>query len=158
MNVKKFISDIPKKSIIYILGIAGILLLALPSMLPEKEEVVETEEEDYCKVMEQRLEEVLPDISGVGRVSVMVTAVNYGRIDVAEDESDGGSKAVKLGEKGGGEKLEVIERSYPEIQGVIIAAEGGGQSAIRESITEAVSALLGVETHKIKVFERKQVQ
>jgi len=156
----KFMRDISKKSIIYILGIAGILLLAVPSFFPEKEETAKTEEpeEDYCREIEARLCEILPEIESVGEVSVMVTAENYGRIDVAEEKSSDGEKILTLSEKGGGEKTEIIEKHYPKIQGVIIAADGGGKSTVKESITEAVSALLGVESHKIKVFERKHVK
>lgn len=156
INIKRFIGDIPKKKLIYILGAAGILLLLMPSFFPsgEKAEVVESEE-DYCILLEERLEKILPEIEGVGRAKVMVTAKNYGQKSLAKDEDTGGERTVILTQKGGGEQTEVIEEFYPEIQGVIVAADGGGSSAVKEEITEAVSALLGVEAHKIKVFERK---
>ncbi len=155
LDIKKFMRDISKKSVIYILGAVGVLLLVMPSFEKKEEPVKEEEREDYCEEIEKRLEEILPDVAGVGSVSVMVTAENYGKINVAEDTDKDGSRIVKFGEKGGGEKPEIIEKIYPKIQGVIIAADGGGRSTVKESITEAVSALLGVESHKIKVFERK---
>ncbi len=155
-NIKRFIGDIPKKRLIYILGATGILLLLLPSFFPDKEAAEPAEnEEDYCALIEERLEAILPKIAGVGKAEVMVTAKNYGQKSLAKDGDGSGEKTVILSQKGGGEETEVIEEFYPEIQGVIVAADGGKSSTVKEEITEAVSALLGVETHKIKVFERE---
>lgn len=156
IDIKKFIGDIPKKSLIYILGALGVLLLLIPSFWQkdEKSETVEPEA-DYCELLEQRLEEILPEIAGVGKVEVMVTAKNYGQLRLAKDEDGSAKKTVILNQKGGGEEPQILEEFYPEIQGIIIAADGGKSSKVKEEITEAVSALLGVNAYKIKVFERK---
>lgn len=155
INIKKFIGDIPKRAVIYILGAVGILLLILPSFAPkEAEEPKETEiKEDYAALLEKRLEDILPGIEGVGRVRVMITAKNYGEIRLAKDEDDSGKKTVILNKKGGGEETEIIEESYPDIEGVVIAAQGGASAVVKENLTEAVGALLGIEAHKIKVFK-----
>lgn len=132
------------------------LLLLLPSMGKEvKEEEIITEETDYCTILEEKLEEILPEIEGVGKVSVMVTAKNYGTVKLAEDETEKNKETVILSQKGGGEDAKIIEEMYPEIEGVIIAADGGKSDRIKAELTEAVTALLGVDAHKIKVFERK---
>ena len=59
-----------------------------------------------------------------------------------------------LNRKGGGEDGLILEETYPAIQGVIIVAEGGHSDRVKSELTQAVSALLGVEAHRIKVFER----
>lgn len=156
IDIKRIIGDIPGKRIIYILGAVGILLITLPNFIPKSEEAEPEENEDYCALLEERLEEILPEIEGVGGVEVMVTAKNYGQLRLAKDEDTGGKKTVILNRKGGGEEAQVIEEFYPQIQGVIVAADGGKSSRVKEEITEAVSALLGVEAYKIKVFERKR--
>lgn len=147
--------DISHKWLIYILGAIGVLLV-LMSSLPKKEAVesIEIAPVDYCSAIEARLERMLPQIASVGKVSVMVTAKNYGEIKLAKDEGDRGDETVILSQKGGGEDTKIIEETYPEIQGVIIAADGGGNAKVKEMLTEAVMALLGVEAHKIKIFER----
>ena len=43
----------------------------------------------------------------------------------------------------------------PEIEGVLVIAQGAGDSAKAAEITEAVMALFGVEAHKIKVMKMK---
>ena len=157
IDVKKIIRDIPKKFVIYILGAMGVILLMLPILSGGgKTEVQEEHEEaDYCALLEARLEAILREISGVGEVKVMITAKNYGEVRLAKDENGSERKTVVLNQKGGGERTEVIEESYPELQGVLIAADGGGSASVKAALTEAVSALLGVEAHRIKVFARK---
>ena len=42
----------------------------------------------------------------------------------------------------------------PEVEGVIVIAEGGDNAVVARNITEAVQALFGVEAHKIKIMKR----
>ena len=91
-------------------------------------------------------------------VDVMITAKNYGEIVLAESGVSDEKKTIILNQKGGGEDTKVIEEMYPEIQGVIIVAQGGKNDKVKSDLTEAVTALLGVQPHKIKVFERKSDQ
>lgn len=41
----------------------------------------------------------------------------------------------------------------PLIEGVLVIADGGDNAIVIENITEAVQALFGVDTHKIKVMK-----
>ena len=42
----------------------------------------------------------------------------------------------------------------PEIEGVLVIAEGGENAVVIQNITEAIQALFGVEAHKIKIMKR----
>ena len=55
----------------------------------------------------------------------------------------------------GGKKDSENEKENPGCS-VLIVADGGADSRIREKIVKAASAALGVEPHKIQVFERKE--
>ena len=48
----------------------------------------------------------------------------------------------------------VKEVMEPEVAGVIVAAQGGGDSVVAADITDAVMALFGIEAHKIKVMKK----
>lgn len=42
----------------------------------------------------------------------------------------------------------------PEIEGVLVIAQGGENAVVVQNITEAIQALFGVEAHKIKIMKR----
>ena len=44
------------------------------------------------------------------------------------------------------------------VEGIVIIAEGGGNAVVVRNITEIVRALFSVDSHKIKVIEKKQNQ
>lgn len=156
VDFKQLFRNISIKNVIYILGVMGILLIFIASMTDNNTEKSIIEEDfDYCGEIEARLEKILPDIASVGKVSVMVTAKNYGSITLAKDKTGEEEQTVILNQKGGGENGLVIEEAYPAIQGVIIVAEGGHSDKVKAELTEAAVALLGVDAHKIKIFERK---
>lgn len=156
LDLKALIEKIPKKSFVYLLGLAGLFLILITSSPKDGKEAVAIENEfDYCNEIENRLEKILPDIASVGKVSVMVTAKNQGRITLAKDKDGEREEFVIINKKGGGEEGVTLEESYPAIQGVIIVAEGGRNNTVKAQLTEAVSALLGVDAHRVKIFERK---
>ena len=46
------------------------------------------------------------------------------------------------------------EVRYPELSGIIISADGGGSTVVKTEISEAMEALFGLPSHKIKVLKR----
>ena len=44
------------------------------------------------------------------------------------------------------------------VEGIVIIADGGGNAVVVRNITEVVRALFSVDSHKIKVIEKKQNQ
>ena len=54
-----------------------------------------------------------------------------------------------------GDKKTLITQSVisPTVEGAIITAEGAGDVTVKTNIIQAVSAVTGLSTHKIQVFE-----
>lgn len=144
----------------------------------EEKSEKETDEKEYVKGLEEELKGVLEQIDGVGRVDVMLTLKNTGEKVLAynqpsysttksdEQDSQGGSRSVEekeiqkeiIFDKNGTneETPYVIIENKPQVEGVLIVAEGGGDEVIQISITDAVQALFGVEPHKIKIIKMKK--
>ena len=121
----------------------------------------------------QDLEEILSNISGVGKVKVMVTYSRTSQTiplyneDVSEkntEETDkqGGTRTVTetdtkteiIYKEENGEKIPITQSIVsPTIEGTIITAEGAGNATVKTNIIQAVEAVTGVATHKIQVFE-----
>lgn len=128
----------------------------------------------YERQMEERVKELLKNTEGVGEVDVMIVLkaseekvlrVDQSRSRSSTEESDsgGGSRRVMSEEtsentifsENGSEKTPVVEKELrPEIEGIVISAQGGGNAAVRAEISEAMEALFNIPAHKIKVLKR----
>ena len=126
------------------------------------------EKEDYAEYLEHKLEQVLGQMEGVGKVSVMVTVADQGEDIIEKDTStvtntDSGSMEMTtekesgeetVYEESGGEKAPYVSKEIlPEIEGVLVVAEGGDSPRIVSDISDAVKALFQVEAHRIKVVK-----
>lgn len=169
----------------FILLACGFLLLSF-SVPVKKEKPVELEREAleetkvwkepdtlerYEQELEKRVQEILKQVDGVGKVDVMILLRSSGekivhvdqeksRTSTEEKDNQGGSRSVMtedLTENSvlNEEKLPFVEKELrPEVAGIIISAEGGGSAVVKAEISEAMEALFGLPAHKIKVLKR----
>ena len=132
--IDKIFRDKKANSVIYIILAVGILMLvfanSLGNVTTSSQANAKTGEEISLK---QETETILSRIDGVGEVDVMISC---------HGESDS--------------TVSLTSSPKPHIQSVLVVADGGGNSVAREKIIRAVKAALGVEPHKIEVFERKE--
>ena len=42
----------------------------------------------------------------------------------------------------------------PQVEGVVVLAQGGDDPVVVQNITEAVQALFGIDTHKIRIMKK----
>ena len=125
------------------------------------------------KELEQRLEEALSRIHGVGKVHVTVMMESTNRKIVEKDSPDRkNTEETRNGENsstmqsesrdestvyekdGDGTEIPyVISEEYPKVRGVLVIAEGGDQPVVVQEIQEAVMALFQVGANKIKVVK-----
>lgn len=135
---------------------------------------LEDEERRYEKEMEQRVKEILKNVDGVGEVDVMLTLKSSkekvlhvdrdrSRSTTEEKDSAGGTRKSQTEEMkesslttgtSGAQEPVVEKELQPEIEGIIISAQGGGSALVKAEISEAMEALFGLPAHKIKVLKR----
>ena len=150
MKLKNLFGSIKKDKLILIF-LVGILLviIKLPTKNTSKKDSNEyniqssagkTVTNDYAIQIESRLEEILSKVTGVGNTKVSVVIKDSGKsiLDVKEEENH---------------SSKIEKEDKPEIQGVLIVAEGAGNVEVISEITDAVSALLGISVNKIKVLK-----
>lgn len=155
-----------KKEQWLILLLAGLLLLVIAIPVSDKEKTknanetesltIQTAKEDYIMKMERRLKEVLETVHGVGQVSVMITVSESAEKVIEKDEevSEKDRKEISVYYEESGKETPYVKKEIsPEVEGVLVVAEGGDNPVVIESITSAVQALFGIETHKIKVMK-----
>lgn len=132
------------------------------------------DENTYITEMENKLAKVLKKVSGVGAVEVAITIKGSKqrvplKDNVTEQESlnevdgEGGSRTdmnvkkeeetiLVTGENGNSEPY-ILQEKEPEIEGVVVIAEGGGDALVQMEIMEAVEVLFNVPAHKVKVMK-----
>jgi stage III sporulation protein AG len=72
---------------------------------------------------------------------------------------DSGSGQLVMNRNGAGGEQPVVERELaPQVAGVLVVAEGAGDSRVRAKLFEATRVAMGIEPQKIVVLpmERKQ--
>ncbi len=131
--------------------------------------------ESYAEYLENRLTALLESMDGVGRVSVMITLCSSEEVvlekdretlqsGTSEEDGEGGSRSIRETENrettvydtsGDGQSPYVVKTLTPQVEGVVVAAQGAGTKRVAADITEAVQALFGIEAHKVKVLRRK---
>ncbi len=129
----------------------------------------------YEEYLEKRTEETLRHVEGVGEVEVMITLRSTGQKIVEKDQQSSSQSTEETDSAGGtrsteessSDKTSVYEQGTdgsqipyvtkeisPEVEGVVVIADGGDNAVVVRNITEAVQALFGVEAHKIKIMKR----
>lgn len=130
---------------------------------------------EYEAYLEERTADILKQVDGVGEVTVMITLKSGSQKIIEKDQSSTAQTTEEADSTGGTRSVEdtssdktsiyeqnsdgsstpyVSKEMTPEIEGVVVIADGGDNAVVVESITEAVQALFGVEAHKIKIMKR----
>lgn len=132
----KFLPKNIKKEQLIVALLFGILLLiiALPTKKnddPENDSFLGTTKKETEQTgaqydeLEEKLADSLSNVEGIGQVRVVLTYANKD------------------------------EKILPNVQGVLVIAQGGDNPIVINNIQEAVVALFQVEAHKIKVMKMK---
>ncbi len=130
----------------------------------------------YEEALADRLENFLGQVEGVGEVRVLIKVKGSKERVVEKDAPSRENTQAETDETGStrntretqqeettvyeetedGRQIPYVIKEYePEIDGVVVAAQGGDQPVVVQNILEAVQALLQVEVHKIKVLKMK---
>lgn len=153
-----------KNRLIWLIILAGVILLALPVGGKEEEakEGCSTPAETFdLAETEARLSQALSKIKGAGEVTVVLT-VEHGprRVlaeDISRDSADGGksTQTVVISQGSGQQEAVTVQEVSPRYQGAFLVCEGAGDPEVRLELTQAVSALTGLGADKISISKGK---
>ena len=125
--------------------------------------------------LENKLEEILSTIKGVGEVKVFINYSESSKVVAMYDEKTTTSSTEETDSSGGlrnttstetqkdviysddsGNKTPVTEKVImPTIEGAIITARGASNATVKSNVISAVEAATGLSVDKIQVFEMK---
>jgi len=126
------------------------------------------------RALEARLEAFFSLVEGAGKVRVMISPltgretvfavdVNQSESSAAERDAQGGTrethqhqsqeKTVMITDRQGTSSPLVLRETAPQIRGIVIIAEGGDSPVVRDALTRAARAVLGLDAHMIQVLK-----
>ena len=149
------------KYVLLILAV-GILLMSLPEGQTQHKST-EAPAAAVPATKAEELEEILGQISGVGKVRVMLTEAEGARTVYQTDEdssraSDSENKRLQTVIVSGSDRAEhgLIQGIIPPVYlGAIIVCQGGDSPTVKFSIVEAVSNENGISSDRITVLKMK---
>ena len=145
-------------------GLLAMLLILLSELFPQPSAAGSTQKAksaqsssstEYQAQLEERLERLISHMSGAGKTTVMVTLGTGEEMIYALDTQSGDmqSQQTHVLLEDGSALTETV--CVPQVCGVAVLCEGGGDVRIAARITELVSALLDLPSNHICVEQRK---
>jgi hypothetical protein len=128
----------------------------------------------YISELENRLENILRKVQGIGDVEVMITLkstgekvplkdVPYTQEELNESDGEGGSRTssriqkeentVLITDEEGNTEPYILQEREPEIEGIVVIAEGGDNVFVIKDVIEACEVLFNIPAHKVKVMK-----
>ena len=161
---------------VLILGICGIVLIFLSGWFdsggkssPSAQKVAETvslSAEAYTASLETRMTRVLESITGVGEAKVMITLesgteyvyaqeiksdTTYSDQEGRREEHSQRENSYLVLDGDEGKEALVLQEIQPRIKGVVVVCQGGKDSDVRQSVTQAVTVALNITSSRIYV-------
>ncbi|MBP3368263.1 MAG: hypothetical protein J6L71_02405 [Clostridia bacterium] len=138
-----------KKLVLFLIAAGGVVLLLISGIFGGEEKKSEeyTDVGFYTEYLEGRIRELCESIDGVEEAVVFLT------LDCSSEyvyRDDGASDFLILSGGDGEEAVKLCE-IYPRVRGIAVVCTGGELARIKETVTELLSAALGLPTNKIKV-------
>lgn len=141
---------------------AGLLLMLMPGKKEAAPNPRQSDTEIYVTA-EEKLESILSQIRGVGKVRVLLT-VAQGEQTVyicdedqsdTPDSSDLRREAVIITNTDRGQSGLISQVIPPIYRGAVIVCQGGDQSGVKLAVVEAVCDATGLTADKITVLKMK---
>ncbi|BAS28431.1 hypothetical protein [Limnochorda pilosa] len=125
----------------------------------------------YVQQVTAELEAILGRITGAGQVQVMLTLEQGFRQELARDTTREESQTDERDAQGGTRSTQerritesvrdstgsrdvpalTVGREWPRVAGVVVAAQGAGDPAVRRVLAEAVATVLHVPEYRVRV-------
>lgn len=122
--------------------------------------------EEYCKGVENRLNNILASVKGVGSVEVFVMVDSSPTIKFLEETSitetgkgDDNTKSIQtkivMSKNGNITMPVVVVEQLPKITGVLVVAKGAKDVKLKTTLINVISSVLSVNVSNVEVLEGK---
>ena len=157
-TVKSFAN---KYKFVFIILAAGIILMLLPTNLSFQESSVVTEHtlESKEDMLEERLAAILSNVSGAGRVEVLLTyrsgeeTIYQENKRASADTTEADTAIITDGDRS---QMGLVRQRNPgKCLGALIVCQGADNPNVKLSVVDAVSKVTGLGADQISVIKMK---
>lgn len=170
---KNFSGVINRPKLLVIIGIIGIALIFISSLIPTsskksgERQTNDFSAEDYRIQTEQYVKDIVKSITGDKHPTVVITldsGIRYEYADAKESDTSASSgketeenrksqkqSYITVRTSDGSEKPLIVKETMPEIRGVAIVCMFGDDGTVAEKIQNAVTAALDITSQRVYV-------
>jgi len=184
-EVQRFLSKDMKVKLIVMIGILGMALILISQFMdtgsgrssgrhPQAMESAGFTNEEYIRILEERLQTLISEIEGVGRNKVMITLESGVEYVYAQEQrrstdatrDSGGElpvggriqesveqRFILVDTEFGRREALVLTRRPPRVRGVVIVCEGADNILVQEKLISVVTTALGIPSTRVSVVQ-----
>ena len=159
-DIKKILGEKKIKLVLVagvLLGMVLIMISNKSSQAPadDTNQTARAENVTNNESLQERLKILLSKVKGVGEVEVFVTYSSTEEKVALKDKDTNGSEQTVMKNSSGNTEPYIYKSIYPQIEGVIIVAQGGDNDGVKAAISDAIAAVLELPIHRVKILNMK---
>ncbi len=167
MEVKQGLKSVSKwlnqYKYVAIIMLVGIILMCIPGKQESQTTAAEPTAAQQQESAESRLEAILSQLEGAGKVQVMLTIAQGEKViyqfdedyDTNDTSNSVNKDTVIISDSSRNEQAVISQVLPPIYMGAVILCQGADQPAVKLAIVEAVCKLTGLGADKICVLKMK---
>ena len=153
---QQFITFVKKYQYVLLVVLVGVVLMLIPQNPRESQTVTQTEEVVEAD-LQMQLAAILGQISGVGKVEVMLTeaagADTVYQVDTRQNQANADTVIITDRNR---EETGLVKRILPPVyRGAVVVCQGADSAGVRLNIVDAVKSVTGLSSDCITVLKMK---
>ena len=153
---QQFITFVKKYQYVLLVVLVGVVLMLIPQSPRESQTVTQTEEVVEAD-LQMQLAAILGQISGVGRVEVLLTeaagADTVYQVDTRQNQANADTVIITDRNR---EETGLVKRILPPVyRGAVVVCQGADSAGVRLNVVDAVKSVTGLSSDCITVLKMK---
>ena len=153
---QQFITFVKKYQYVLLVVLVGVVLMLIPQSPRESQTVTQTEEVVEAD-LQMQLAAILGQISGVGKVEVLLTeaagADTVYQVDTRQNQANADTVIITDRNR---EETGLVKRILPPVyRGAVVVCQGADSAGVRLNVMDAVKSVTGLSSDCITVLKMK---
>ena len=153
---QQFITFVKKYQYVLLVVLVGVVLMLFPQSPRESQTVTQTEEVVEAD-LQMQLAAILGQISGVGKVEVLLTeaagADTVYQVDTRQNQANADTVIITDRNR---EETGLVKQIFPPVyRGAVVVCQGADSAGVRLNVVDAVKSVTGLSSDCITVLKMK---